>query len=33
VVLNAITCGLASGVTFLALAYAYRTLNGETVAA
>jgi hypothetical protein len=33
VVLNAVTCGLASGVTFLALAYAYRTLNGEPVAA
>lgn len=33
VLLNLITCGLASGVTFLALGYAYRTLNGETVAA
>jgi hypothetical protein len=33
VLLNLITCGLASGVTFLALGYAYRTLNGEAVAA
>ena len=33
VLLNLITCGLASGVTFLALGYAYRTLNGEPVAA
>jgi hypothetical protein len=33
VVLNFITCGLASGVTFIALAYTYRTMNGEAVAA
>ena len=33
VLLNFITCGLASGVTFLALGYAYKTLNGEPVAA
>jgi hypothetical protein len=33
VILNFITCGLASGVTFIALAYAYKTLNGEPVAA
>jgi hypothetical protein len=33
VLLNLITCGLASGVTFIALGYAYKTLNGEPVAA
>jgi hypothetical protein len=33
VILNFITCGLASGVTFIALAYAFKTLNGEPVAA
>jgi len=33
VVLNFITCGLAIGVTQIAIAYAYRTLNGEAVAA
>jgi len=33
VLLNFITCGLASGVTFIALGYAYKTLNGEAVAA
>lgn len=33
VVLNLITCGLATGVTFIATAYAYRVLNGESVAA
>lgn len=33
VLLNLITCGLASGVTFIALGYAYKTLNGEAVAA
>ncbi len=33
VVLNLITCGLAYGVTFIAGAYVYRTLNGESVAA
>ena len=33
VLLNFITCGLASGVTFIALGYAYKTLNGEPVAA
>jgi len=32
-VLNLITCGLAGGVTYIAGAYVYRTLNGETVAA
>ncbi len=32
-VLNIITCGLAYGVTYIAGAYVYRTLNGETVAA
>lgn len=32
-VLNIVTCGLAFGVTFIAGAYVYRTLNGETVAA
>ena len=32
-VLNIITCGLACGVTYIAGAYVYRTLNGETVAA
>jgi hypothetical protein len=31
--LNWITCGLASGVTFIALAFAYKKLNGEPVAA
>jgi uncharacterized membrane protein len=31
-VLNVITCGLAYGVTYIAGAYVYRTLNGETVA-
>ena len=31
-VLNIITCGLAYGVTYIAGAYVYRTLNGETVA-
>lgn len=33
VVLNLFTCGLAIGVTSIALAYAYKTLNGEAVAA
>jgi uncharacterized membrane protein len=33
VLLNLITCGLASGVTFIAMAYAYKTLNGQAVAA
>jgi hypothetical protein len=33
VVLNFFTCGLASGVTFIALAYTYKTINGEPVAA
>jgi hypothetical protein len=33
VILNLITCGLASGVTFIAVGYAYKTLNGEAVAA
>ncbi len=32
IVLNLITCGLAIGVTSIALAYAYKTLNGEAVA-
>jgi hypothetical protein len=31
--LNLITCGLAIGVTYIAGAYVYKTLNGETVAA
>jgi hypothetical protein len=30
--LNIVTCGLAYGVTYIAGAYVYRTLNGETVA-
>lgn len=33
VVLQFITCGLASGVTFIAMAYAYKKLNGEPIAA
>jgi uncharacterized membrane protein len=33
VLLNVITCGLASGVTYIAGAYVYKTLNGEAVAA
>jgi hypothetical protein len=33
VALNLVTCGLASGVTFIALGYAYRRLNGEPIAA
>ena len=33
VIINFFTCGLASGITFIALGYAYRTLNGEAVAA
>jgi uncharacterized membrane protein len=33
VVLNLVTCGLAYGVTYIAGAYVYRTLNGEPVAA
>jgi hypothetical protein len=33
VVLNLITCGLAIGVTSIAMAYAFKTLNGEAVAA
>lgn len=33
VVLNVVTCGLAYGVTYIAGAYVYRTLNGESVAA
>jgi hypothetical protein len=32
-VLNLITCGLAVGVTYIAGAYVYKTLNGESVAA
>ncbi len=32
IVLNLITCGLAIGVTSIALAYAYKVLNGEAVA-
>lgn len=32
-VLNLITCGLAFGVTYIAGAYVYKTLNGEAVAA
>ena len=31
VILNIITCGLAIGVTQIATAYAYKTLNGEPV--
>lgn len=31
-VLNIVTCGLAFGVTYIAGAYVYRTLNGEPVA-
>jgi hypothetical protein len=31
VVLNLITCGLAIGITQIAVAYAYKTLNGEPV--
>ena len=33
IILNFITCGLASGVTQIATAYAYRKLNGQPVAA
>jgi len=33
VVLNLITCGLAIGVTQIAIAYAYKSLNGEPIAA
>jgi len=33
VILNFFTCGLAIGVTSIATAYAYKTLNGESVAA
>ncbi len=33
VILNVVTCGLAVGVTQIAVAYAYRTLNGEPVSA
>ena len=33
VVINLFTCGLGSGVTFIALAYAYKTLNGDAIAA
>ena len=32
VVLNLITCGLAIGVTQIAMAYAYKSLNGEPIA-
>lgn len=32
-VLNVVTCGLAFGVTYIAGAYVYKTLNGESVAA
>ncbi len=31
--LNVVTCGLAFGVTYIAGAYVYKTLNGESVAA
>lgn len=31
-VLNFVTCGLASGFLFISLGYAYKTLNGEPVA-
>ncbi len=31
IIINFLTCGLASGVTFLSLGYAYKTLNGESV--
>ncbi len=33
VLINAVTCGLLIGFTTLAVGYAYRTLNGEPVAA
>jgi len=33
VLINAFTCGLGAGVTFIAGAYAFKTLNGEPVAA
>ena len=33
VVLNIITCGLAIGVTAIATAYAYKSLNGDAIAA
>ncbi len=33
VLINFFTCGLGSGVTFIALAYTYKTMNGEPVAA
>ncbi len=32
IILQFVTCGLASGVTFITLTYAYKTLNGEAVA-
>jgi hypothetical protein len=33
IVLNLVTCGLAIGVTTIAMAYAYKSLNGEAIAA
>jgi uncharacterized membrane protein len=33
VLINLVTCGLAIGVTEIAIGYAYRQLNGDTVAA
>ena len=33
VLINIFTCGLGAGVTFIAGAYAYKTLNGDPVAA
>ena len=32
VLINIFTCGLGAGVTFIAGAYAYKTLNGDPVA-
>lgn len=32
IVINLLTCGIGSGVTFIALGYAYKVLNGEPVA-
>lgn len=32
IVVNLVTCGLGTGVTFIALGYSYKVLNGEPVA-
>ena len=33
VLINIFTCGLGAGVTFIAGAYAYKSLNGDPIAA